>query len=149
MTLRDRRPSDFAELCEIDRLCFPPGIAYPPQDLAHWLRQRGAFVIVAEDEEKQKVAGFILARKQHGSSGHVITVDILPEYRRCGLGTALMERAHERLRHMEARRVRLEASVENPSAIAFYQKLGYQIVGRISRYYLDSIDAWVMSKDLT
>lgn len=149
MIFRDWRPTDFAELCEIDRLCFPPGIAYPPQDLAHWLRQRGSFVIVAEDEEKQKVAGFILARKQHGPGSHIVTIDILPEYRRAGLGTALMQQAQERLKQLQARRVRLETAVENAAAIAFYQRLGYQIVGRIPRYYLDRIDAWVMSKELT
>jgi ribosomal-protein-alanine N-acetyltransferase len=148
MILRDRRPADFPELCEIDRICFPPGIAYPPQDLAHWLRQRGSFVVVAEDERKQKLAGFVLGRKQRGSSGHIITIDILPEYRRSGLGSLLMEQAHERLRRMEARRVRLETAVDNASAVAFYQKLGYQAVGRIPQYYLDKIDAWVMSKEL-
>jgi len=33
MILRDYRPEDFAHLCEIDRLCFPPGIAYTAEEM--------------------------------------------------------------------------------------------------------------------
>ncbi len=148
MTLRDYRPADFATLCEIDRTCFPPGVAYPPQDLAYWLRQPGAFAMVAEDEQQGRVAGFVLARALPSHSGHIVTIDLLPEYRRGGLGTELMERAHARLKEMGAQRVRLETSVENAAAIAFFNRLGYQATRLIPRYYLNRINAWEMTREL-
>lgn len=148
MLLRDYRPDDFRALCEIDRICFPPGIAYPPQDLSHWLRQRGAFAMVAEDKTAPRVAGFVLARNLPGHRGHIVTIDLLPEYRRASIGTALMERAHQRLKETGATSVQLETSVENAPAIVFYHKLGYRAVERIPRYYLGRIDAWLMSKQL-
>ncbi len=148
MLLRDYRPDDFHALCEIDRICFPPGIAYPPQDLSYWLRQGGAFAIVAEDETARRVGGFVLARNLPGDRGHIVTIDLLPEYRRAGVATDLMERAHQRLKERGATSVQLETSVENAPAIAFYRKLGYRAVERISRYYLGRIDAWLMSKEL-
>ena len=148
MTLRDYRPADFATLCEIDRTCFPPGVAYPPQDLAYWLRQPGAFAMVAEDEQQGRVAGFVLARALATHGGHIVTIDLLPEYRRGGLGTELMERAHARLKEMGAQRVRLETSVENAAAIAFFNRLGYQATRLIPRYYLNRINAWEMTREL-
>ncbi|HEX9763784.1 MAG TPA: N-acetyltransferase [Candidatus Acidoferrales bacterium] len=148
MIYRANRPDDFGALCEIDRICFPPGIAYPPQDLAFWLRQRGAFVIIAEDEPRSQVAGFILARKLRGPDGHIITIDLRPEHRRGGVGTELMTRAEQRLRELGATRVSLETSVENLPAIRFYERLGYQRQARLPAYYLGRIDAWVMARDL-
>ncbi len=158
MILRDYRIADFSTLCVIDCACFPPGLAYPPQDLAYWMREPGAFVIVALDQNDEEqgeasarastpIAAFILARAIPGGQGHIVTIDVLPEYRRKGVATALMEGAHARLREKGSREVYLETSVENP-AIAFYSKLGYRAVAQLPRYYLGRIDAWRMIKPL-
>ncbi len=148
MIFRDYLPGDFGALCRIDQLCFPPGIAYPPQDLSYWIRQRGAFVVVAEDEAAGRIAGFTLARPERSDQGHIITLDVLPEYRRRGVGAGLMEQAHARLKRAGASSIHLETSVENAAGIAFYSKLGYQAAARLPRYYLDRIDAWLMIKQL-
>ena len=159
MNLRDYRPADFSTVCLIDRTCFPPGLAYPPQDLAYWMREPGAFVIVALDQNDEdrdeasarasaSIAAFILARAIPGGEGHIVTIDVLPEYRRKGVATALMESAHARLREKGSREVYLETSVENSAGIAFYRKLGYRAVAQLPRYYLGRIDAWRMIKPL-
>ncbi len=147
MIYRDYRRADFRALCRIDRDCFPPGIAYPPQDLAYWMRMPGAFVIVAEDDERSAVAGFLLAQATRKNQGHIVTIDVLEEYRAAGVGTALLDRAHQRLKERGVDSVWLEVSVENQAAIRFYQKHGYRQLRRIPRYYLDRIDAWVMRRD--
>lgn len=146
IVLREYQPADFYELCEIDQICFPPGIAYPPQDLSYWIRQPRAFVFVAEDPEQRKIAGFTIGRLSRPGEGHVVTIDIRPEYRRKAVASALMERAHARLQAAGATYVRLETSVENQPAINFYRKLGYRMKRRLPRYYLDRIDAWEMVK---
>lgn len=56
MILRDYRPEDFDALCEIDRLCFEPGISYLPEEIADWLGLSGTFTIVAETEVRQAVS---------------------------------------------------------------------------------------------
>ncbi len=144
VSLRDFRPQDFDTLCEIDRLCFPPGIAYSADDIAMMLLERGSIVIVAEDSDR--IAGFLLARA--AKQGHIVTIDVLQEFRKSGVGTALMEEAHRRLSQAGTRRVQLETSVENDAAIAFYKKLGYSTARRIKGYYLGKIDAYRMYKDL-
>jgi len=141
--VRDYLPEDFAILCEIDRRCFPPGIAYSPDDIEIALLEPGSFVVVGSDGDR--IAGFILGRRERGGRGHIITIDVLSEYRRSGLGTMLLEEAHRRL---GSARVILEVAVDNPAAIAFYKKHGYVTVRRLKRYYLDRDDAWQMQKNL-
>jgi len=146
VNIRDYRPEDFPALCEIDRRCFPPGIAYSAEDIAMALLERGVFVVVGE--ENGQPAGFILARNERGGQSHVITIDVLEQHRRSGLGTLLLEEAHRRLRAAGARRVLLEVSVENAPAQAFYRKHGYEVSRRLRRYYRDQEDAWQMVKGL-
>ena len=143
MKVRDYLPEDFATLCEIDRRCFPPGIAYSPEDIEVALLEPGSFVVVGV--EGPQICGFILARRERGDRAHIITIDVLKEYRRSGLGTMLLEEAHRRLGNA---RVILEVAVDNPAAIAFYKKHGYVTVRRLKAYYLDRDDAWQMQKNL-
>jgi ribosomal-protein-alanine N-acetyltransferase len=145
-TARDYRPTDFDRLCEIDRLCFPPGIAYSPEDISIVLLEPGAFVVVGEAQGA--IAGFILARRERAGRAHIITIDVLAEHRRTGLGGLLLQEAHRRLRALGATRVILEVAVENAPAIAFYEKHGYDRLRRLKNYYLDRDDAWQMSKNL-
>ena len=149
---RDYRPGDFPTLCGIDRLCFPAGVAYSPAEMSYWLRSRDAFAIIAEDpaEDPQGscIAGFVLGRRERDGKGHIITIEVLPEYRQAGIATELIERAEQRFKQMMVTRVELFTWVENTQAVAFYRKLGYQTVGRIPRYYLGRLDAWLMAREL-
>ena len=150
MTLRNYVPEDFERICEIDRLCFPPRIAYSAGEIAATLQERGIIVVVGAPVgvEDQRVAGFVLARKEPRAHGHIITIDVLPEFRLAGLATRLMTEAHHRLKEAGVKRVHLETSVENAPAIAFYRKLGYSNLRRLKGYYLGEIDAYLMVKDL-
>jgi ribosomal-protein-alanine N-acetyltransferase len=146
VTIRNYRPEDFPALCEIDRLCFPPGIAYSAEDIAMSLLQAGVFVVVGE--QGGEIAGFLLGQNRRGGRTHIITIDVLEPHRRSGFGTLLLEEAHGRARAAGAQRVVLEVSVENAPAQAFYRKHGYQVSRRLKRYYQDRDDAWQMVKEL-
>ena len=146
MTLRDYRAGDFEAICEIDRQCFPPGIAYSRDDMAVAVEQPELILVVAE--ENSKVAGFVMAGPLGGRRVHIITIDVLAQYRQCGLGTRLMAEIHARLLAAGARRVILETAVDNNAAIRFYQKLGYTTLRRLKDYYPGRLDAWQMAREL-
>jgi ribosomal-protein-alanine N-acetyltransferase len=151
-TLRDFQRKDFDALWRIDQGCFDPEIAYSRRELAAYIGRRGAFTIVAElagpsDTEFGRIAGFIVAESYRGV-GHIISIDVLSEHRRSGLGSLLLKTAEERLKTIPCQAVRLEAAVNNAAAIAFYKRHGYSIVGTIPRYYPGGLNAFVFSKDL-
>ena len=144
--LRDYRPSDFETLWRIDQVCFAEGISYSRRELAFYIAQKRGFTSVAEIDGK--TVGFVVIDRDREGQGHVITIDVLPEARRSGLGSQLMAAAEERLRKLGCSTVFLEAAVDNAAALAFYKRHGYSVVQTIPRYYLDSIDALVLVKDL-
>ena len=147
--VREYRPSDFPQLCAIDRLCFSEAIAYTPEEIALGLAQPGAFALVVEGqgaEEQGQVIAFVLAQAKRRGLGHIITIDVRGEFRRLGLGRKLMELAEERLRQRGVSRVLLEVSTQNEHAIRFYQELGYVNRRHLPGYYPDGSDAYLMEK---
>lgn len=150
--IREATPDDFTELWRIDQLCFETGIAYSRRELAWYMKLRGAFTIVGEarkgPRDKWKIVGFAVGQQPRRSLGHIVTIDILPEARRTGIGSRLMQEIETRLQVDGCETIFLETAVDNTAAIKFYKRLGYFIVKTIPRYYLDKIDALMMSKDL-
>lgn len=62
-------------------------------------------------------------------------VEILPQYRRQGCGTALLEQLAAVLKHSGVRRVILQVSGDNEASLALYKKQGFRITETLS-YYL-------------
>ena len=154
--LRDFRQPDFETLWRIDQQCFAPGISYSRVDLATYVRRPKAFAIVAESRPAAEspaspsgsIVGFIVAEGGGGSSGHIITIDVLPQARRTGVGSQLLQGAEERLRSARCPSVILETAVDNRAALAFYKTHEYNVVRTIPRYYSDGVDALVLKKNL-
>ena len=145
--IRDYRPDDFETLWKIDQVCFARGISYSRRELAFYIGQKRGFTLVAEREGK--IIGFVVVDRDRQGQAHIITIDVLAEARRSGLGSRLMAAAEERLRTLGCSVVFLETAVDNAAALAFYKRHGYTVIHTIPRYYLDSIDALVLSKELT
>jgi [ribosomal protein S18]-alanine N-acetyltransferase len=144
--LRDYALQDFDALLALDRACFAQGIAYSERELSGFLHRRGSFTVVAEDARRQ-VCGFLIAHVQR-TYGWIITIDIAESARRHRLGTLLMEEAEQRLRASGVTAIVLEVAVDNVAAITFYKRLGYSVMRTLPRYYLDSLDAFQMAKQL-
>ena len=152
-TLRDYRPADFAVLWNIDQQCFAPGIAYSKRELAIYIRRRGSFTIVAEhggigSNGSPRIAGFIVAEASRGM-GHIISIDVLPDSRRLGLGSKLLLAAENRLQSLDCRAVILETAVDNTSALSFYKRHQYAVLKVSPRYYSNGVDALVLGKSLS
>jgi [ribosomal protein S18]-alanine N-acetyltransferase len=160
-TIREFRRSDFLRLWAIDQQCFPPGISYSELELLSYMRRPRSFTLVAERSAGGQatgpdtgqavtpdVVGFIVAEGGRKQAGHIITIDVLGEARRSGLGSRLMAAAEERLRAQGCQAILLETAVDNASALAFYKRHQYFLVKTIPRYYSTGVDAFVLKKDL-
>jgi ribosomal-protein-alanine N-acetyltransferase len=150
--IRDYRAADFDRLWQIDQLCFPPGIAYTQMDLTGFVTRRKAITLVAEgkpdSELASAIAGFAVAQPIR-NIGRIMTLDIVPEACRFGLGSKLMLACEARLLAGGCRQVFLETAVNNDAAIGLYRKLGYEIVRTLPLYYpTHALDAYLMGKVL-
>ena len=144
--IREATAADFETLWSIDQECFVEGISYSQPELRHYMRRRGAFTLVTEDE--RGIAAFVVGESSRRGTGHIITIDVLPRARRSGHGSELLRVAEERLRAAGCRAVLLEVAVDNETAIRFYKRHGYSVLQTIPRYYLESVDALLMEKPL-
>ena len=153
---RDFRRADFETLWRIDQACFDPQLAYSRLELAFYMRRPGAFTLVAEAEGGEgsgngraqgRILGFIVAEARR-KTGHIITIDVVADARRGGIGSALLRAAEARLQQAGALAVELETPVNNAAAIRFYKEMGYFVEKTVTGYYSNQTDALVMRKEL-
>jgi [ribosomal protein S18]-alanine N-acetyltransferase len=150
-SLRDFRAEDFETLWSIDQKCFAPGIAYSHRELGIYIRRRSSFTVVAETRvpagEQPSIVGFIVAEAIRGK-GHIISIDVLLEARRSGVGSGLLAAAEDRLQASGCQALVLETAVDNSSALAFYKRHHFQVTGVVPRYYSNGTDALTLEKEL-
>jgi len=84
--------------------------------------------------EKRRFSGFILARSVCGEA-EILTFAVARDYRRLGLGRALLEHLLRFLYQERAEALFLEADEQNAPALALYRALGFQEAGRRKAYY--------------
>jgi len=125
------------------------------------MRRPGSFTLVAESERGEArsnlgraaeipavgLLGFVVAESRR-KSAHIITIDVIKEARRLGIGSALLQAAEERLLGAGAVVVALETPVNNEAAIRFYKRKGYFVEKTVAGYYSNHLDALVMMKEL-
>ncbi|MBD8525616.1 ribosomal protein S18-alanine N-acetyltransferase [Pseudomarimonas arenosa] len=86
-----------------------------------------------------------------GGEAHVLNVCVDPEHHGAGHGRHLVKRLIDLARWQRAERVFLEVRPSNPRAIALYESLGFNEIGRRPRYYparQGREDAIVMAQEL-
>jgi ribosomal protein S18 acetylase RimI-like enzyme len=145
ITLRSYKPADFEALHDIDQVCYEAEIAYSKRELREYLRFRGADCVVGEADGR--IAGFCISAYQD-HYGYIVTIDVLAEFRRHKVGTALLDEIERRLVASGVHEVRLETATDNDSAVAFWQKHGYRKRGARKNYYPNGRDAFAMTKTL-
>jgi ribosomal-protein-alanine N-acetyltransferase len=144
--IRDYDRKDFQVLHEIDTACFPAHMAYSRAELLFFLRHPSSVTRVAEIAGN--IVGFAVGQNETGAVAHVVTLDVVPEARRRGAGTGLMNALHEEFRKRHASQVMLEVDAGNEAAQRFYLGLGYERKGFIPGYYKCRGNALVMARAL-
>ncbi len=115
-------------------------------------RSPHAAVLVAETLEGI-VGRLSVARDPHPASRHVADVGLMVahDFRRRGVGRALMEAAEEWARRVGVRKLELHVFPHNEAAIALYERLGYEREGLRRRHYHrgdEFVDAVLMAKEV-
>lgn len=118
-------------------------------------------ILVFDDEEENQLVGAIIGkmdihRKNNFSvsppesleisRGYIGMIAILPEFKRRGIGSELVNRILDEMQKMGAHECILETEVTNMEAQHLYNKLGFVIHKRFYRYYLNGNDAFRLCK---
>jgi RimJ/RimL family protein N-acetyltransferase len=115
-------------------------------------RHPHAAVFVAE-AEAGLVGRLSIARDPHPASEHVADLGLMvaKDYRRLGIGRALMDAAEGWAREVGVRKIELHVFPYNTAAIALYETLGYEREGLRRRHFRRGgrlLDAILMAKEL-
>jgi ribosomal-protein-alanine N-acetyltransferase len=146
--------NDLSAVTHINQICLPEN--YTDFFFVDLYRRFPETFLVAE--ENGSIVGYIMSRIEIGLSnlglpgltkkGHVVSVAVLPEFRKKGIGVSLVTKAMEGMKSYGAKQCYLEVRVTNAEAVGLYKKLGLEVTRSIHGYYADGEDAYVMSKKL-
>lgn len=132
---------DLNALRALEQECFPQD-AWPLWDLV-WVLTMGNVVRLKAVAEGRMV-GFIAGDHRSGQdAAWIVTVGVLTQFRRRGIGKALIQACEQRL---SGKNIRLSVRASNHEAIHLYECLGYEQVGIWPAYYIGGEDAVVMEK---
>jgi ribosomal-protein-alanine N-acetyltransferase len=99
------------------------------------------------DGESGKLAGYLIVSR-YVDAWHVMNVAVDPDHRGRGIATMLLERLFELTSDDARRGYTLEVRVSNATAIALYERLGFEARGIRRGYYTDNReDALIMWKE--
>lgn len=141
--LRPATHKDLDALLAVEAACFGDR-RYSPETVA-WILGDPSTATVVDDR-----GGIVGSISVHlgPDAGRILSVAVLPEWRRKGLGRALMAAAERLAREAGVATIRLEVGVRNRGALQFYRTLGYKIEGVLPAYYRDGEDGYAMAKPL-
>jgi ribosomal protein S18 acetylase RimI-like enzyme len=132
---------DLRAVLNLERVCF--GVdAWPLLDVMSALVWPGGVRLKAM--AGGRLVGLAIA-EQTWSDGisMIASIGVDPEFRRRGIGSALLARCEELL---PGTLIRLTVRADNPPALRMYDKFGYTFFSRVLNYYRDGQSGLVMEK---
>lgn len=146
ITYREMTPFDLGAVHAIERECYehdPWTLGQFKEELAEVPRSR--YYVVACDE--QRIVGYAgIAATLEVADIHTLTVQ--PEYRRRGIGKAMLTALETWAERRGAKQLMLEMRVGNTEAQPLYEQFGYAVISLRKNYYGAGVDALVMGKTL-
>lgn len=135
----DMQESDLPDVAELEVKCFND--PWSESALADSLDDPCARMLVAL--YGGVVCGYICLMLTD-DNGYIPRVCVRPAYRRRGVATALMDTAETAARVFGCTSMTLEVRQSNSAAIALYESLGYEAIGKRPGFYTDPIEAAVV-----
>lgn len=146
MEIRPSKESDIPQIFLLESRCFSD--PWSQKILRSTLREEDCFFLTAE--ENGRICGYLNAT-------HILDelsihrVAVLPEYRRKGVGTAMLTRMMEFCQDKGLKQIFLEVRQSNLNAQRLYSRFGFEQVGERPHFYQNPDEtglvmrAWVPS----
>lgn len=144
MIIREMKQSDVPAIAELEKQCF--SAPWSENMITSSMESRLSCWLVAEINGT--IAGYV-GSESVIDSADMMNIAVAPEFRRQGVGIALVNGLISRLQRKSIAFLLLEVRVSNKPAIAMYEKMGFLQVGLRPRYYCNPReDAFIMRKEL-
>lgn len=144
------KPVTQRRLAEITRLnlrCFRQGENYSKHTFNYLLNEPRALSYMAETTEGA-IAGFVFVLMNQDGAAHITTLGVAPEHRRRGIARRMLLHLDRVVAAKSISTIMLEVRVSNLRAQQLYTNAGYMVVQRVSRYYNNGEDGYLMMKSL-
>lgn len=135
------------EVLRLNIRCFPKGDSYNKHTFSYLLNEPNtlSYRLATVDGD---LVGFVFVMVNENGAAHLTTIGIAPEHRRRGLAERLLAHIEAALRQKNVSTVMLEVRVSNLAAQNLYREAGYTAVQRITSYYSNGEDCFLMMKSL-
>jgi ribosomal-protein-alanine acetyltransferase len=144
------RPLTRDQLPEVLRLnirCFRNGDNYTKHTFDYLLNQPRTLSYRAVTD-RGEMAGFAFVMVNEHNAAHLTTIGVAPEHRRRGIAEQLLKHIEDALSERDVGTIMLEVRVGNTAAQRLYREAGYTTVQRITKYYNNGEDCFLMMKGL-
>ena len=131
MIFTNMRPQHIAQVAALEKVCFGSA-AWSENSIATELENPLALWIVADDDGK--VLGYVGSQTVMDETD-MMNIAVHPDFRRCGIATALIMELVRQLKGRDSHILRLEVRESNAPAIALYESLGFIQIGLRRNYY--------------
>lgn len=131
---------DMPSVLEIEDRSFE--FPWTEDEFIRCLRQRDCIGMVAERSEQ--VVGFMIY-ELHKNRIHILSFAVHPDFRRNGIGSAMVDKLITKLAYQRRNRIMLEVRETNLDAQLFFRQLGFRATGVLRSFYEDTPeDAFLM-----
>ena len=145
MIIRLMKQEDVPQIANLEKICFSD--PWSENSIASELDNRLSCWLIAE--EQGRVAGYVGSQSVLDAAD-MMNIAVDPDFRRQGIAEQLILALVDKLKEKNVIALLLEVRVSNAPAIALYEKLGFEQVGRRPRYYHNPReDALILRKELT
>lgn len=94
--------------------------------LSDWLEEPELYAMI---EKKTPIAFLEISKESWHNTLRISNIWVSEDYRHLGIGSQLMEVAHQRAKQQQVRAIVLETQSCNDKAIRFYLKHGFHLIG--------------------
>ena len=132
-----------SQIAELEQICF--SMPWSENAITSELTNPLSLWLVAIDN--QKVVGYVGSQSVMGEAD-MMNIAVSEEYRRKGIGEALVSQLISALSERDVFSLSLEVRATNQSAISLYMKMGFEKVGCRPGYYKNpKEDAFIFRKE--
>jgi ribosomal-protein-alanine N-acetyltransferase len=136
-------PAHAGLIAGMHHVCFDE--PWSEKAMAELLALPGVYGWLAANEGQPE--GFVMARVA-ADEAEILTLLVLPPYRRQGLAERLLDAAFDNAKMQGAAKMYLEVASSNDAAQQLYTKVEFTLVGRRKAYYASGADALLLARAL-